>query len=57
MIKNQNDMDTLAKSNYIFELLKQYVSLKEILRRNSLKRDTFQVSDEYKKLPFFLVKF
>ena len=58
MIKNQYEIDAVAKSNYIFELLKQYISLKQVTKRNLHLQDPFNShSDDYKKLPFFLIKF
>jgi hypothetical protein len=48
----------ITKSNYIYELLKQSVSLRRIMARNAEDGRTFDILDsETKKLPFFLVKF
>lgn len=57
-VVNQNTLDGHMKSNYIYELLKQYVSIKEVIRRNEFRQEPIDLNnDDYKQLRFFLIKF
>lgn len=57
-VVNQNTLDGLMKSNYIYELLKQYVSIKEVIRRNEFRQEPIDLNnDDFKQLRFFLIKF
>ena len=44
-------------SNCIFELLKQYISLRKIINRNQMATEQEVAPEDKKLLPFFLVKF
>lgn len=57
-VLNQTYLDAHMKTNYVYELLKQYVSLNEVIRRNEFRQEPFDhLNDDFKQLPFFLIKF